>query len=249
MNVGIRTAICVVGGFGMGLGVGYLITKSTLKKKYEDQALEEIREVKEYYRKQYKAEGYETPEAAAKTLAGEVPGWLAKTVADRQDLLSLLKEEEYSGDVDGDTEEKTDNVWDKAEEYAKEAKGEDPRKLPEVDDRSEPYAISIEQYHEENHDYDKVSLTYFEEDDTLVDENEHPIPDIEGTIGRKNLDLFGVESQDSNIVYIRRENDATDLEVVRNKRSYTEIVLGLPNIDKAPKYRSKKRMMKEDIDE
>lgn len=89
-----------------------------------------------------------------------------------------------------------------------------------------------EQYH------DKITLTYFEKDDTLCDESESPIPDVETIIGSDALSNFGRKSEDTNIVYIRNHAIATDFEIIRDRRSFATVVHGIPDDeDEGPRVR------------
>lgn len=83
--------------------------------------------------------------------------------------------------------------------------------------------ISLDEYADGMPHYDKVSITYYEGDGTLVDEREEQIDDIERTIGPDALDNFGNGSDDPDIVYVRNYKMATDFEVVRVEESFGEI--------------------------
>jgi hypothetical protein len=93
--------------------------------------------------------------------------------------------------------------------------------------RKVPYVISLEQFNEEMDYHDKLTLTYYQADDTLVDEDEEIISDVEKLIGSYALSNFGVDSEDPEVVYVRNEKLAVDYEVVRIPNgSYSETVLG-----------------------
>lgn len=90
----------------------------------------------------------------------------------------------------------------------------------------DPYVISAEDYHETNLNHEKSSITYFNVDDTLVDESEEPIVDPESIIGDA-LMHFGESEEDPDIVYVRNEKLGIDYEVIRTEKSYQETVLGI----------------------
>jgi hypothetical protein len=92
----------------------------------------------------------------------------------------------------------------------------------------EPYVISLAEFSNDEEDFDKITLRYFEEDDTLTEElrKDTPLP-IE-SVGAANLLRFGVGSEDEEIVYVRNEKLKIDFEIVRDEGSYTETALGLP---------------------
>lgn len=93
-------------------------------------------------------------------------------------------------------------------------------------DNVEPYVISIEQFSEENDHYDKSTIYFYEDDETLADENEEIIQDILSVIGGSALSSFGCGSGDREIVYVRNDKMEIDYEVIRLSKSYSETVLG-----------------------
>lgn len=92
-----------------------------------------------------------------------------------------------------------------------------------------PYVISIEEYMQNENDWHQTNLTYYAGDDVLVDENDTPIPNKEKIVGELK---FGHGSNDANIVYIRNPKMSIEWEVVYDRGSYQEEVLGL-EIEKA----------------
>lgn len=112
----------------------------------------------------------------------------------------------------------------------------------ELFDRSKPYIISAQEFisndtTDEGIQPDKITLTYFVEDDTLVDDQEVEIPDSDAVVGNINLGRFGYRSDDVNIVYVRNESIGADFEIIRDHRSFVEVVLGLNLPDKVEKPR------------
>lgn len=91
-----------------------------------------------------------------------------------------------------------------------------------------PYVISVDEYMEgDTHEDSKLSLLYFEEDSQLVDDRETIVPNVEEVVGENNMHKFGIGSKDRNTVYIRNERFKSDYEVIRDKRSYSEVILGI----------------------
>ena len=108
------------------------------------------------------------------------------------------------------------------------------------------YIIPFHEYQLGAPAYTKLSFTYYEEDDTLVDGSDNPISAPEDILGHQALTNFGLQSEDPDAVYVRNENRATDYEIVRSHASYQEQVLG---IVPAKKVRSKPRTKKvKDLD-
>lgn len=91
-----------------------------------------------------------------------------------------------------------------------------------------PYVISVTSFNEEMKHYDKVSLQYYNEDDTLTDETDEVINDLITLIGDHALVCFGdSDSNDPDVVYIRNDQLGIDYEIVRLDKSYVETVLGI----------------------
>ena len=99
------------------------------------------------------------------------------------------------------------------EEYEEVVENFYTQKYEEQD--SKPYIIDEDTYHERYKGYDKVILTYYEEDGTLADED-YVYDDIDYAIGADNLKLF--DSQD--VFYIRNPHGGYDAEVKKNPGSY-----------------------------
>lgn len=111
--------------------------------------------------------------------------------------------------------------------------------------KARPYVISHDEYFAADLDYENISLTYYEEDDTLVNEQDNPVQQIDQMIGDEALGRFGHGSKDKNVVYVRNDRLETDFEVVRSNGSYVVEVLGLepaePNSLKHSDQRDRRR--------
>jgi hypothetical protein len=95
-------------------------------------------------------------------------------------------------------------------------------------DLEEPYVITREEYFENPNGYEQNKLTYFENDDMLVDDEDTPIlsQSVDSLVGEKNLSRFGIGSRSHNMVYIRNDELESDFEIIQNKGSYAKDVLG-----------------------
>jgi hypothetical protein len=89
-----------------------------------------------------------------------------------------------------------------------------------------PYVITNEEFAEDMTHFDKLTIYYYEDDQTLADENEEIIQDVSSTVGDEALDKFGDGSDDPEIVYVRNEKMEIDYEVIRLSKSYKETVGG-----------------------
>lgn len=92
-----------------------------------------------------------------------------------------------------------------------------------------PYIITHDEFYAADLNYDTQQLTYYELDDTLVNERDTPIDDKDNIVGDEHLTRFGSGSKDKNIVHVRNDKLATDYEITRSTGSYLEEVLGMPD--------------------
>lgn len=141
--------------------------------------------------------------------------------------------------IDYSAVSRKNNTKPSLEEVAKEH-------LPEVDDPSLPHIISIEDYNDTGRNNDKVSYTYYDEDDTLADEKEKIVPDSDKILGNQALISFGLMSDDPDIVYVRNNKAGTDYEIVRVHKSYAETVAGI--VSEETKKRSTRKAKKNNDD-
>lgn len=82
----------------------------------------------------------------------------------------------------------------------------------------QPYVITPEQY-EDNVDYTKVSLTWY--NDEVLEDDWGNVLDPDDVIGSDALKTFGQYEKDS--VFVRDDDEQIDYEVLLDTRSYKEI--------------------------
>lgn len=85
-------------------------------------------------------------------------------------------------------------------------------------DGSPPFVIPVSLYAsdpDEGDNYEKVTLKYFPRTRILIDDDEDPIEDVANYVGWRNLNHFGDESGDADVVFIRNRRLMTDYEVVK----------------------------------
>lgn len=108
-----------------------------------------------------------------------------------------------------------------------------------------PYVIPINEYmNGDDEGLELLTLWWYAGDGTLVDEREIPIPDVEGIIGRANLDHFGVGSDDSRVLYVRNNKMKAAFEILLHDGNYAEVVFGVGSQNE--KKRSPQKMRKSD---
>lgn len=89
--------------------------------------------------------------------------------------------------------------------------------------KERPYTIHADEYFGEEMGFGQSTLTYYEGDEILCDENDVPMykyPDIVGEL------KFGHGSGDPNVVYVRNEKLHAEWEILRDKGKYEIEVLG-----------------------
>lgn len=200
---------------GVGAFFGYQYAKKKIVAHYEAVLDREIQHAKEFYGRLNKKGQFATPESAAQALlvteAAEalvsyqgVSGRLQAQVVDSEELVEtnvFVQSKVVEDDFD----------------YEEEGKDRSPEK---------PYVISLAEFMQNEPEFTQATVTYYEGDDTLVDENDVAIEDHEATVGNDNLEKFGHGSKDNNIVCVRNERTQMDFEIVRHTGTYTEQVLG-----------------------
>lgn len=89
-------------------------------------------------------------------------------------------------------------------------------------DNTPPFVISANAfaYDEEGETYEKTTLKYYPVDRVLVDDDDAvETKEIDSMIGWKNLDRFGDESDNPDVVFIRSPRYLTDFEVERTEEA------------------------------
>lgn len=149
----------------------------------------------------------------------QIAGVLGADVVD----IAALREKMQSGVPIEVTETSTSNVFVDGRAI------EDFDYATEVAQRSpdEPYVITHDEFMQNENGWENQSLTYYNGDDVLVDDQQMPIPDIEGVVDSANLSKFGHGSRDPNVVYVRNERLETDFEITARAGSFGEEVAGV----------------------
>ena len=236
--IGATSVVCFAG----GAALSFFVTKEKLRTHYEEISQREIAEAKEFYRKLYKAEEYETPGDVVEKLhpQEEVPNEYAQDprAAQAAEVLKSYGGHDLRRPVTTDAlkqvgvvvaEETTisRNVFIEAE--AAEQRITDPDWTAELMSRTEeaPYVLSQDEFMKNESDWVQVTLTYYEGDQVLADDQDKRVEDPDDVIGLYNLARFGHWSNDDNVVYIHNDVRETEFEVILNHGKYSQIVQGL----------------------
>lgn len=116
-----------------------------------------------------------------------------------------------------------DNVFDQPEPETWDYHAERQNRTPD-----KPYIIHRDEFNEGREDHTEVQCTWFDGDDVLADERNNPIDNSDEMVGLVNLDRFGYGSMDPNVLYVRNEALALDIEIVKSFGTYAEEVHGIP---------------------
>ena len=158
---------------------------------------EEVDEVRSFYLSKV-GENEATENTEAETVEEKVFREFNATKPEIRDYINTLRERKY---VD----------------YSKTAEPDDSSaKVPNV--IADPYVISIDDFGQEE-GYDTITLTAYS-DGTIANYADDELEDPESTIGEDILSKFG----DEDVVYIRNDRLKADFEVVRDNRTYVEVV-------------------------
>lgn len=116
-----------------------------------------------------------------------------------------------------------------------------------------PFVIAQPDYAwgEEGIDYAKTTLKYYPAQQTLLDEDEDPIDDVDRYVGWRSLNQFGGESGDDDIVYVRNRRLETDFEVVRvtDEDLPLHVQYAMPKIEfQSQRAAGKLKLSEEDMD-
>lgn len=257
-------------GLIIGGGVGYFLTAKHLSKVFEEEMSREIAEARAFYTNVNKvgedgktlspqdvlaARHGQAAFDAHREYEGRLPDGEPHDDVVDEEQIQRLEQRAYKTDVkaspQGDAVVTTEVIVTKTEEvnvfrddtfdYAEEVKFRTEEK---------PYIITHDEFYEGEKNYDTASLTYYEIDDTLVDERDKPLEQTDKLVGDDHLVRFGSGSKDKNIVFVRNDRLGIDYEIVRSKGSYLEEVLGMlpenPNELKHSDQRDRRRAMRGD---
>lgn len=211
-----------------GLGVGYLIARNQMEKRYARLLDEEIRRTKEFFEGS-QGEAY---------VGSEDPEFMEQAIKTAEALT------EYSG---GETivnpavlaQEVTKTVTQYNKPGAPSIVEETARDIesnvaaaPMDPDAREPYMINFAEFDANETDAEQITVSYFAGDGIVIDEGDNVIsPErVEQIIGTDNLNRFGTKTDDPdmepNVIYVRCERFGMDFEVTRSPGKHSVEVLG-----------------------
>ena len=211
-------------GAAVGGGVAYFVLSKRLETKYTRIADEEIDEMRKHFAMKTKAAEGTAQKAAVEAIistqnysnvppANEGPPMAVQppnqSVTEVEDEVAAPKPEPRNVFKQAELVDEWD--WHK----------ERSQRSPDT-----PYVIHYDERHEM--DFQSMTLTYFDGDDVLCNEQDEVYDHEERNklIGEANLNKFGHGSNDPSIVYIRNDELELVFEVCQSDQRYAETVHG-----------------------
>ena len=212
MNWKIAVGVVAIVSGAAGSVAGYFFAKTQLEKKYAEELNREIEVTKEFYRKLYKADDYETPEKAVSVLAPAA----AQALRNYRSAFQEVDEgKEFAETV-------VKNIFE-------DDGSTDEIPIQEKRNRTEeaPYILEKDEYMASDLNYTQSTVTYYAGDGVLTDSREDIIEDVDMTVGEDNLKRFGHGSGDAKVVYVRNDRLEIDFEILKSEGKYSKEVAGL----------------------
>ena len=112
----------------------------------------------------------------------------------------------------------------------------------------EPYVISQDSMFNDETDWEKPTLSYYKGDDVLIDERGQRLDETHRMryVGERHLQMFGVLSEDENIVYVRSPQISSDFEIILEPGNYKDSMYADPSFDDDRPKRVVRRMRDSD---
>lgn len=185
--------------FAVGAAIGSFSAWFYTKKHYEKIANDEIRSMREYFRRREKEllEDDETEETEDEPNSSEEEN-------DKGIYSNIIKESGYV-------------------RYGKSSNRDDSEEKDEKDNADdEPYVIRPDLF-DTLDDYESMTLTYYA-DGVLADMFDVPIDDPDTLVGTDFVDCFNADEVDGDVVYVRNERKKTDFEIIEDLRNYSDMM-------------------------
>lgn len=188
---------------GLGVAAGFASGYFYAKKKIEDEKDNEIQEVRNYYYRKIQENDKDIEKL------NEQMSEIDEAIDAYQEKTEHPKEEKKKK-----TSKKTDYHKLGAKEKEEVVKAE--AESPEEEDSNKPYLITEDEFLNDKNEYDKISLTYYMEDETLTDECDEPV-DVEETV---SSDIYNQFKELTGDIYIRNNILQTDFEIMKVESTY-----------------------------
>jgi hypothetical protein len=199
--------LAVVGTSVTAAGSATYLTLKRVNKDFDERVAEEVEKTTQFY-SALKKSNYPTPQEAVADLIGTEEE--AETILKYRET---VKEMSYSSDGETGLKEVVRNVWTNSGSWNLE---EELR----IRDKTKPYILDHDEFFES--DLPSVTLCWYEDDETLADEQDELVPNPETIVGAGNLQRFGSGSRDPNVLYVHNPTYEVNYEIVKQTGSYAE---------------------------
>lgn len=228
-------------GFAVGGAVSYFVTKHFIEKKERAIADDKVASMREYVNELRANVNNDLVESLSYMSKGDKDEDVAKQEyvwvqnGSNKDIKDPYKDVDYASLYKGNKASSSGDADDKDKDQNKDVNRFDPaayehptddadeeelrqillsrRKTEEAAKRTPPKVISVEEYDDPEYDhYDKVTLYYYKDNNTLVDEDDTIIDDPVAYIGDSILKT-GFDQNDEKALYVRNTSRGTDYEI------------------------------------
>lgn len=203
MDTKFKQAAFYAGGTAIGAAIGVFIATFVI----------DVIQTQQYYR-----ENQMTDEQSKTEEEGEVkPSRFVvsekqivdyNTIAGKKVSKALIEKYNLKGDLPTEEEVQVTQYTDPVEEVVVNV------------DRSKPYPITLDSF--EDKTYPKSKLVFYNQDEVVADQKGKEIKDYESFLGKDLINMFGVLSEDKDIVYIRNEQLGADYQIILVDEAFRE---------------------------
>lgn len=255
MKPWMKILIGAIAGFGGGFAAGFFCHKKLNDIQFKEISAEEMEELEkavigEKEEKEEKLPNLEDlpsePDELRKTLQGKVSyiqadqeakkrfagGWDAIQRYSDEENANHLPVEKSSPLHDEDSEhydpDEDDGPYDLEDGFDEDFMETIEKETVEPGQMEPPHVISLSEFYNERQEYDKITIDWWEPDDTYMNEREEVIADIVDETGMDPKALFARNGpdEDPDVRFIRNEGNSCDYEIVRHHITYLEATGG-----------------------
>jgi len=218
---GLLSATCIV-----WAASGYVFAKKRLEKKYQEIAQEEIDLIRDLYFEKEKKLSIRVDSGPVKEPLEhliEKQGYGVPTPEDQRyteaEQAAIDRANAEAAQAELEAEPEITSVF---ADHVDEWDWEIEKQIREEGHDEVPYVITNEEFDAKEHGWDHVTLTYFEGDDVLADDQDVPVDDQDAMVGLGNLQKFGHGSGDPNVVYVRNPELHIEIEIVHSDKKFVD---------------------------
>lgn len=219
MDIRLLVGVTAAMSAAAGAFVGFKVAVKRLDDKYNELMETEIARTRQFYERTSKPSDMQTPAAAAVALGISGDEALANAA---EALVQYKGENREFSTPEADTYEEVDgtmmvrNAFDDAENIGFSERNPDG-----------PYKITRIEFAANEEEYDQLEATYYAGDKILTDDQDGIINDVDGVIGKANLELF----DEDGILYVCNERLKVVYAVNKMETQYAHHVAGLQHSD------------------